>query len=174
MKNIFFLFTIFLVIISLGCSKQMGLKRSRNNNSGSICISDQSHDVPTVDSLNNAVDTVQVVYNVIADLKSSLSDGSRIDSVYYTGVTADSKGIKDSIVEIGVGQQPDFMNWATGVILSGQAFNKLGSRTLHLRVKFSLYSSNAVGRAELQFTYIHKGGFGKPAYDNWDDNCKKR
>jgi hypothetical protein len=174
MKKIFFVTAIVLVTIVLACSKKLGEKRSPNTNSGNICYSDQSHDVPLFDSLHTPVDTVQVVYNVIADLKSSLSDGSKIDSVYYTGVVADSKGIKDSIVEIGVGPQPDYQNWATGFLISGQAFNKLGSRTLHLRVKFSLYSSNAVGRGELQVTYIHNAGFGKPAYDNWDDNCKKR
>jgi len=181
MKNILSAFAIIMLTMSFGCQK-VGYKKSHNTNNGTACTSEQYYLVSSLDTLHRGslpdtlidADSVQVVYNVVADMTSSLSQGSRIDSVYYTGIIADSKGIKDSIIEIAVGQQPSYANWETGVIISGLAFDKFNSRQLHLKVKFTLFSSNAIGRAELQVTFIHNGSIGKPSYDNWNDECKKR
>ena len=179
MKYIIFLLTAAQCASLISCSK-----KTENQNNGSVCYSDQFFDVPLHDTLHlnppipdsvRDVDSVQVVYRAVSDLSSSLSKGSRIDSIYYTGVIDDSKGVKDSIVEITVGQQPSYQNWETGVIISGAAFfRNYPNRTLHLRVRFTLFGSNSIGRSELQTTNIHNGSIGRPQYDNYDDNCKLR
>jgi hypothetical protein len=179
MKKVFSIITIMLMIAMFSCKKGITIntppeqRDPQQPNGSTICYADTTYDINSLDTLHRGslpdtivnVDSVLVVYRAVTSVKSSLTAGSRVDSVYYTGVNG------GSIVQVTVGQQPDFQNWSTGIYINKKAFDNLGSRMVHLRIKFTLFDDKATSRGELQITYVNNGSIGKPYWDNYVDKC---
>jgi hypothetical protein len=176
------------------CAKSNGTSNAQSNNSngqsnqvGTRCqTNDLYFDIQKTDTSGRPVDpsgividsvtidSVLVVYRAVADLQSSLSKGSRIDSVIYTGLKSNTFGI-GIVGNTSIGKQADFANWETGVYFRPRQFDSATSRRVHVTGIFQLFGSNSIGRIELQVYYIHHGGLHAPDFDSYDDdNCKLR